>query len=75
MRGGIGLIALVLALLIVGLLAVKQLRSPHAMPSAEAQTGAASAPVAVPAASLPAQVGRELDQLMQNRPRQLDEGP
>lgn len=74
MRGVLGLIALVLALAIVGVLAMKQLRGTHAVPAAMPQAQGASAPAAVPAASLPAQVGRELDQLMQNRPRQLDEG-
>lgn len=74
MRGVFGLIALVLALAIVGVLATKQLRGTQAVSAAEPQAGEASAPAAVPAASLPAQVGRELDQLMQNRPRQLDEG-
>ncbi|MBI5334280.1 MAG: hypothetical protein HZB72_06775 [Burkholderiales bacterium] len=74
MRGIFGLIALVLALAVVGVLAVKQLRSNPAVPEALPRAGEASAPAAMPAASLPAQVGRELDQLMQNRPRQLDEG-
>jgi hypothetical protein len=74
MRGVWGLIALVVALAVVGVLVMKQLRSTQAVPVAVSPVGVASAPAAVPAASLPAQVGRDLDQLMQGRPRQLEEG-
>ena len=52
MRGIFGLIALVLALAVVGVLAVKQLRSNPAVPEALPRAGEASAPAAMPAASL-----------------------
>ena len=68
------MIALVVALAVVGVLVMKQVGSTQAVPVAVSPVGVASAPAVVPAASLPAQVGRDLDQLMQGRPRQLEEG-
>ena len=77
MRGGIGLIGLVLALVITGLLVKRQLGSavappPLLRPAPPGATGAS--PQAVPLNQLPQQTKEAVDALMQ-KPRPMPEEP
>ena len=77
MRGGIGLIGLVLALVITGLLVKRQLGTAVATPPLvrPALPGAAGAPpAAVPLNQLPQQTKEAVDALMQ-KPRPMQEEP
>ena len=77
MRGGIGLIGLVLALVITGLLVKRQLGTAVATPPLvrPALPGAAGAPpAAVPLNQLPKQTKEAVDALMQ-KPRPMPEEP
>jgi hypothetical protein len=77
MRGGIGLIGLILALVITGLLVKRQLGSSVALPPLvrPALPGAAGAPpVAVPLNQLPQQTKEAVDALMQ-KPRPMPDAP
>lgn len=79
MRGGIGLIGLMLALVITGLLVKRQLGSTVASPplvrpalSGAAGGSAGAAPAAVPLNQLPQQTKEAVDALMQ-KPRPMPE--
>lgn len=77
MRGGIGLIGLVLALVITGLLVKRQLGSAVATPPLvrPALPGTAGTPpAAVPRNQLPQQTKEAVDALMQ-KPRPMPEEP